>query len=355
VAHRGRRWAPIVTQGQVSYEPCTQLVGGASPTGAERRDQERAAISPLRVIYVVGKGRSGSTLLDDLLGTLPGVASLGGVRLVWERGFREGYLCVCGAPLTDCPVWRPAVVDAIGGIEPHLLHAADRLQDRVMSWSHVPAMLLGVRSRDDHRWAQLMGRLYAALADRLGANTLVDSSKWPVSPGILGLVPGVEPWVLHLVRDPRAVAHSWGRHKRGVGGPDPPRYGAVHTSLSWTARNIAAELARRFVPPGRQRFLRYEDLADRPRQVIQDLGTWLDVPEPDHAFLDDRTVHLDEAHLVGGNESRHTRGDVVVETDSRWLGESPTGARRRVIETLTRPLLGRYGYSTRVDNAFTNR
>ena len=76
-----------------------------------------------RVVYVVGKGRSGSTLLDDLLGTVPGVASLGELRLLWSRGFVEGYLCACGRPVAGppderCPVWADAVVDAIGSVDP---------------------------------------------------------------------------------------------------------------------------------------------------------------------------------------------------------------------------------------------
>jgi Sulfotransferase family len=300
-------------------------------------------MSSLRVVYIVGKGRSGSTLLDDLLGTLPGVAPLGEVRLVWKRGFDEGYVCTCGALLTDCPVWRPAVEAAIGVIDPRVLDATNRLQDRVMTWPHVPAVLLGARPRDDRRWGQLMGRLYAGLANLLRASTLVDSSKWPMSPGILGLVPDVEPWVLHLVRDPRAVAHSWRQHKGGVGQPELPRFGAIHTSLSWTARNVAAELARRYVPPERQRLLRYEDLVERPREVTRDLGAWLDVADPDRAFLDDRTIHLGEAHLVGGNPRRLERGDIVIQADAGWSTGPPTTG-RWIVEALTRPLLSRYGY-----------
>jgi hypothetical protein len=300
-------------------------------------------MTPLRVIYVVGKGRSGSTLLDDLLGTLPGVASLGDVKPLWGDGFREGYLCSCGAPAADCPVWRPAVEAAIGGIEPRALDAVARLQERLWKWPHVLALLLGARPRDDQRWALLMGRLYAELADRLDAETLVDSSKFPVSAGIVGLVPNVEPWVLHLVRDPRAVAHSYRRRKGGVGQPELPRFGAIHSSLSWTVRNVAAELGRRYVPPERQRLLRYEDLAERPREVIRDLGAWLDVAEPDGAFLDDRTVHLGKAHLAGGNPRRLERGDIVVQADAAWsMGPATTG--QRIVETLTRPVRSRYGY-----------
>lgn len=296
----------------------------------------------LRVVYVVGKGRSGSTLLDDLLGTIPGVASLGELRLLWSRGFGEGYLCACGTPVAACPVWGPAVERAIGEPTPQRLAETEQLQHRVMSWPHVPRLLLGHPSAADRELGAVMSRLYGAVAGALGAHTLVDSSKWPLPPGLFDLVPGAEAWVLHLVRDPRAVAHSYRRHKGGAGQPALPRFGALHTSLSWSARNLTAELARRPVPTGRHRRLRYEDLASSPRAVVRDLGRWLGVRDADVAFTDDRTAHLGEAHLVGGNPRRLERGDITVRADEEWSAGPP--GPRRLVGVLSAPLRRRYGY-----------
>jgi hypothetical protein len=300
------------------------------------------------VVYVVGKGRSGSTLLDDLLGTVPGVASLGELRLLWSRGFRDGYLCACGRPLAGppderCPLWADAVTDAIGGTDPASLAAADRLQDRVLSWAHVPRLLAAGPGDDDRALGRVMGRLYTSVADRLGAEVLVDSSKWPLPPGAFDVVPGWEAWVLHLVRDPRAVAHSYRRRKGGVGQPELPRFGALHTSLSWSVRNAAAELGRRPVPAHRFRRVRYEDLAADPRGVVRDLGEWLGIPDAERAFVDDRTVRLGEAHLVGGNPRRLDRGDVTISPDQEWAQRADARS-QRLVGTLTGPLRARYGY-----------
>ncbi len=299
----------------------------------------------LRVVHVVGKGRSGSTLLDDVLGTMPGVASLGEVRLLWSRALGEGYLCACGEPVRSCPVWRPALEAAVGDLSPERFARVDQLQSKVMAWPQLPRLLAGVRRDADHELGEIMGRLYQALAHELDADTLVDSSKWPLPPAVLGQVPGVEPWVLHLVRDPRAVAHSYQRRKGGIGQPELPRFGAVHTSLSWTARNATAELARRPLPAGRFRRLRYEDLVADPRAEVAGLGDWLGIPDADAGFVDDRTVHLAAAHLIGGNPRRFERGDVRIEPDTEWSSVSST-ARRRTVSTLTAPLRRRYGYVT---------
>jgi hypothetical protein len=297
-----------------------------------------------RVVYVVGKGRSGSTLLDDLLGTVPGVSSLGELRLLWSRGFTAGYRCACGELVAACPVWAPAVVDAVGSTSPESLAAVDELQSRVLSWSHVPRLLTTGPGDDDLALGEVMGRLYGSVADRLGADVLVDSSKWPLPPGAFDMVPGFEAWVLHLVRDPRAVAHSYQRRKGGVGQPELPRFGAVHTSLSWSARNATAELGRRPVQAERFRRVRYEDLAADPRGTLRSLGEWLGIADADRAFMDDRTVRLGEAHLVGGNPRRLERGDIEISADQEWSGGAVSRS-QRVVGAFTAPLRARYGYT----------
>lgn len=293
-------------------------------------------------MYVVGKGRSGSTLLDDLLGTLPGVASLGELRQVWSRGFTDGYRCACGELVGECPVWCGAVTAAVGSTSPADLAGAAALESASSSWHRIPGQLARGASDADGAYGALLARLYDDLARRLGAEVLIDSSKWPLPVAALGAVPGWEAWVLHLVRDPRAVAHSYRRRKGGAGQPELPRFGAVHSSLSWSARNAAAELGRRVVPGERFRRVRYEDLVADPRGTLRDLGGWLGLAGPDRAFVDDRTVALGDGHLVGGNPRRLERGTLTIAADDEWARGA--GATSRLVGALTAPLRARYGY-----------
>src|SRR3954453_12253516 len=83
--------APITTSGA----PSVHLEG-------QRLDPVR----PLRVVLVAGSGRSGSTLLTQLLGSLPDTFAVGELRYLWERGVVEHRLCGCGASLPDCPLWQ---------------------------------------------------------------------------------------------------------------------------------------------------------------------------------------------------------------------------------------------------------
>ena len=50
-------------------------------------------MTPVKVAFVSSWSRSGSTLLDLLLGRLPGFWSAGEIRYLWDRGLLEDQLC----------------------------------------------------------------------------------------------------------------------------------------------------------------------------------------------------------------------------------------------------------------------
>ena len=45
--------------------------------------------NPVKVLLLAGSGRSGSTVLANLLGSVEGAFSGGELRYLWERGLRE--------------------------------------------------------------------------------------------------------------------------------------------------------------------------------------------------------------------------------------------------------------------------
>ena len=58
----------------------------------------------MRILYIVGDSRSGSTVLQHLLSLQPGVHSIGELRRLGAMA-REGEPCACGAPLHECEFW----------------------------------------------------------------------------------------------------------------------------------------------------------------------------------------------------------------------------------------------------------
>jgi len=68
----------------------------------------------VKVLSIVGEGRSGSTVLAAILGELPGVFDAGELHWVWGRSLIEQRRCGCGRPPAECPVWSPVVHKTFG-------------------------------------------------------------------------------------------------------------------------------------------------------------------------------------------------------------------------------------------------
>ncbi len=306
-----------------------------------------------RVLFIGGWGRSGSTLLDRVLGHVPGVVSLGEVREIWVRGVIEDRPCGCDRPFSECPFWTEVGDRAWGGWRSFDVDEAVRLQ-RALDKPWVVPFLVPATPPPPVRdaataYRALLDRLYHAIAETAGPNlrALVDSTKIPSQAYLLRGVPSVDLRVLHLVRDSRGVAYSWRKLvEKKVSAGDPaylPRYGVAGSAARWLIYNAqTTALARLGVPYG---FLRYEDLIADPRgQVQRVLALAGVVPTAQElSFLGDDAVELVASHTVEGNPMRFTFGRSTLRVDDEWRAAMPSRD-RAALTALTLPGLVRYGY-----------
>src|SRR5947209_19965763 len=296
----------------------------------------------VRVLYVAGTGRSGSTLLARILGRAEGVFAAGELRYVWQRGLLEDRVCGCGEPFSRCAFWGEVIDRAFGG--PSGVDAAEvaAAQRSVTRLRHVPAMLAGGRLPASGHYLRTLARLYRAVADTSGCELVVDSSKLPSYGFVLGHVPDVDVRAVHLVRDPRCTAYSWRRMKPlADGNGDMQRMSVLKSSSLWLAWNASAPGL--FRDPAAYRVVRYEDLIARPREVIDQILAFGGHSGNGTAFVGERTVALERSHTVAGNPNRLESGPVELREDQAWttaLGRP----QRALVTALTTPLLGRFDY-----------
>ncbi|MDQ3328808.1 MAG: sulfotransferase, partial [Chloroflexota bacterium] len=100
----------------------------------------------VKVLYIAGFGRSGSTIMDNILGQLDGVFSGGELRSLWYHGLTGNILCGCGERFRECPVWERVLTTAYGSVENAPAEEMVRLSAGARS-RHLPLMLLP-RSRE---------------------------------------------------------------------------------------------------------------------------------------------------------------------------------------------------------------
>jgi hypothetical protein len=318
---------------------------------------------PVRVLYIAGWGRSGSTLLDRLLGQVPGMVSVGELRQIWFKGIRGGGLCGCLLPFPDCPFWTKVGEEAFGGWDELDLSAVLRLRRHLDRAVRVPKLLAGGRGPEVADYVSLLQRLVQAVLDVSGAKVMVDSSKTPAHALLLGRIPGADVRMVHLVRDSRGVAYSWRRGKEErwarrnktgkVRGPEEGSegrdgMGVLAASARWVGYNALTPVLGSF-RSSRMR-LRYEDLVAEPRLHLRRMLEFAGVPirADDLSFLHDGRVRLGADHTVhGSNRMRFSVGEIPLRLDDQW--RSRMAARDRHLTTvLTWPLLLRFGYPLRL-------
>ena len=230
------------------------------------------------VVFVLGSGHCGSTLLDLILGSHSDAFSLAEFihisQLIDTPDAERGPICaICEG---SCAFWDETVSrDALAALYSHK-NLYRSLRRRATRWVRNP---------------------YGPLFEWTGKPILIDSSKsanWfdrQMSPAYLWR--DVEPHLIHLVRDGRAVVHSYLRKY--------PQRGIEAMTKNWKQGTLSMNKYFDAFPHAKIR-IRYEDLSREPEATARALCEWLEVPfEP--GML---TYWNHDHHPVAGNAGTYS-------------------------------------------------
>jgi hypothetical protein len=311
--------------------------------GSDQPRPRSTQSAPVDVLYIAGFGRSGSTLLDRLLGQDARLLSAGEVNGVWPRGVLANRMCSCGARFADCQFWQ-----TVSAGPPELL--SERNATAIVSYTRrvFPAQTLYWAATAPGRarsWSQrppgyeaLTADLYRSLLAASDGEMVVDSSKHPAYLFHLSQVRSLRLHVVHLIRDPRAVAYSWGRPV--VRDPDGrttmASFGAAKAAFLWLQFNYLTELiARKESLPYLR--IRYEDLIANPELMTSRIKAFAGVTGSPMG------MRSGPSHILSGNPMRFEHTAPVVRGDNAWKREMAPRS-RKAVQALTLPLRLRYGY-----------
>jgi hypothetical protein len=140
--------------------------------------------------------------------------------------------------------------------------------------------------------------------------------------------------VIHLMKDPRAFAHSMSRRKSGL----RRALSAMRATIRWQAQNRQFDaLIRNHLRPEQALRLRYEELASNPVGTMESICQWVGIP-----FDPDIPARFREGnHGIAGNPSRAE--SKPIQLDDRWRRELPASL-ARIGFLINGSLARRYGY-----------
>ena len=312
------------------------------------------------VLYIAGMGRSGSTLIDRLLGQADQFHTSGELDLTWlsfDSRLKERK-CSCGATFWRCPFWsgvRRRLGDSVTPGSATIISSYHF--ERVFSMWHLWRSLFS-SGRLNHLahapdgYLSAIATLYRAISDEAATQqglghppVIIDCSKFPSYLTNLASVSSLRVKVLHLVRDPRAVAFSFSRPlpPNPDGTPSVAQMGPLRLSLTWVMFNFVTERAvKRLDLPVYQ--VRYEDLVADSDAVIDRARIFA---APSSSRMAGRPAPPSVTqHQMFGNPMRTRVGPVRVTADNRWR-TMQSRRDRWLVTVVTYPLLRRYGYRGR--------
>ena len=301
----------------------------------------------MTIVFIGGAGRSGSTVLEKILGNLAGCFSAGELRFFWQYVSEGGHSCGCGQPLTECAFWQP-VIDEISqqgfAIEELAPIAARIDRSRHALWAST------LFADDFRKLADATRALYSAVSSHSGASYLIDSSKSPAHFRLLLASGLADVRLIRLVRDGRAVAHAW--HQRPKRDPDStvgghmPRRDSRYAALVWSWEVLLLAALSRHLTHRTQ--LRYEDLVDDMGPELSRVVAELELEGLDRADLDRLAdaIDLEPTHSVGGNPLRF-EPNLRLRPDNRSWERDLRGVNRLLVTLFALPGLLRHGYPLR--------
>jgi hypothetical protein len=267
-----------------------------------------------RVIYVMGAGRSGSTIFGVTMGNCAGV---------FYAGELDAWLARSGEPLLG-GVERERFW---GDVREHVDDAAELYGREAQRSIERSAALFRVhkwraRRRLRAPYRRVAKSLYQSISRATQMALVVDTSHYPLRARELQALEDIDLYLVYLVRDPQSVVASFNRK-------DVAQYSksTLTTNVYLWLTNLLSVLVFLRHPPDRRLFVRYEEFIADPDAMVHSVldHAGASAPSPDFSrlqtglpFLGNRLIRSEEVALNGESAAAAPRSLITAVLQFPW-------------------------------------
>lgn len=295
-----------------------------------QRVYEIKKMPPFKTVFICSAGRSGSTLLDLILGSHSQITSLGEITQL-PKNLALNTACACGVKVRECAFWAEVIsaADRLGlhnildnpyGLDLGFIDARvviDKSHQSLvyncrrtivlgavwLKWRY-GAKLLTVAEKGFSAKIHNNLVLFDAVRQSTEKPIVVDSSKHYLKAIGLYKADPQDTLIVVLTRDGRGVYHS--NRRQGFS-----RKRSLDAWRLHFARTLA--LLEKTVPKENTLFVKYEDLCESPATVVQRICSRIGL-EFEKRMLD---FAEHEHHIANGNDMRFGNSSEI-KCDETW-------------------------------------
>jgi hypothetical protein len=261
-----------------------------------------------QILYIMGTGRSGTTILEVLLANNPGFTGVGEVHRIVRHGFLEDRVCSCSKPARQCEMWSRVLRDS-GWSEAELQRLAGDFE-KLESHFRFPLVWAGVPASGLARYDAANETLFAHAAAARGSALVVDSSKYASRALLLARRFPDRVRVLCITRSAAGLIAAFQKRNDVEQRPKPPLAAAAYYCyVLLCMRLVRARLGERCLA------VRFEDLNHDPLSELRRIESWLGLSLAESRTRIANGESFEVGHIVTGNRLR-MKGRVKFEPTS---------------------------------------
>lgn len=269
------------------------------------------------IVYILGTGHSGTTLLDLLLNAHSNVTGLGEVEKIGAR-IARGPHCGCGASFAKCPFWGDIFnnKELSQFLDAQIQHITQGNPSFFFSKENFSFIKKNFKSQLDltpEKYVTFMEQIYDYAFHKSDSTLLVDSTKNP------HLVEAMHRYsdkydikVIHLVRDVRGVTWSYMK-----------KYGSCYEPIRrWLGSQCKITFLC-FKLGLKKHTCTYENLSRSPESAMQDTMHFIGLPFE----VGQLNYWNTETHYPGGN-FKMLQEKKQITIDEQWRNEMPKSCQK---------------------------
>jgi hypothetical protein len=259
----------------------------------------------MKIVYIAGYGRSGSTILDLLLSNTDEAFGVGELTNLHKSGWINNEFCSCGNRANDCDFWSKIKMNyecnSKMSIEEYHLQKTKYEKITTGIFNLMFDYLFQTKKYSAFKVSTKI--LYQLIADVSNKSVLIESSKSPLRLLSLKLM-GFNIKTLFLFRNGFSVLNSVRKPlkkdlENGIQQDLDPQ-STLKTALSWKINNYMVLL----FCIGDNMKLKYESLIKNPSKIITSIGEYCQIDVKNVLNLISSKESFKKGHAIAGNRLR---------------------------------------------------